>query len=60
MALTVAFCLPYRSTCAVVTWSSKRFTNASKAQREQGRAVLYRWQPRRQDFGYLYEEEECA
>jgi hypothetical protein len=60
MALAVALCLPYRSTCALVTWSSERFADASKTQREQGRAVLYRRQPRWQDVGHLYEEEECA
>ena len=60
MKLPVALCLPYRSPCAFIAWSSERFANAPKTQREQGRAVLYRWQPWWSDVGHLYEEEECV
>jgi len=60
MTLAVALCLPHRSTCALVTWSGERHADTSKTQREQGRAVLYRWKPRRQDASYLHEEKECV
>jgi len=60
MGLAVALCLPYRGACPFVTWSSKRFADTAETQREQGRAILYRRQPWREDVGHLYEEEECT
>ena len=55
----VALCLPYRSARSLIAWSSQRFADTPKAQWEQGCAILYRRQPRWQDIGHLYEEEEC-
>ena len=60
MILAVALCLSYRSTPALITWSSERFTDTPETQQEQGCAVLYCRQPRWQGVGHLYVEEECA
>ena len=58
--LPVALCLPYRGPCTLIAWSSERFADAPKTQREQGRAVFYRRQPWWPDVSHLYEEEECV
>lgn len=58
MVPIVPLCLPYRSPCTLLTWSSERIADTPEAQREQGRAILYRWKPWWTDFGHLYEEEE--
>jgi hypothetical protein len=57
MVLAVALCLPYRSTCALITWSGERFADTPKTQGNKDVQFFTVGNLRWKDVGHLYEEE---